>query len=223
MLTLVPTPIGNLDDITFRSVKVLESVDLILAEDTRHAGRLLQHLEIKKPLRSYHAHNEHKVVEQLVEELQSGVEMALITDAGSPGISDPGFLLTRACIQAGIEVICLPGANAIIPALVGSGLPCDKFYFEGFLPVKKGRNTRLQYLSELEVTMVLYESPHKILKTLKQLVEVLGSDREACVAREISKLHEEFIRGSLTDILQNLEQRPKIKGEITLIVAGRGG
>jgi len=221
MLTLVPTPIGNLEDITIRSIKALESADLILAEDTRHAGRLLQHLEIKKPLRSYHAHNEHKVLDQLLEELKSGVKMALITDAGSPGISDPGFLLTRACIQENIELSCLPGANAIIPALVGSGLPCDKFYFEGFLPVKKGRNTRLLFLADQETTMVLYESPHKILKTLKQLAERLGPERQACVAREISKLHEEFIRGSLSEIIHNLEERPKIKGEITLVVSGK--
>lgn len=220
MLYIVPTPIGNLEDITLRALNILKEVDLILAEDTRTSKRLLQHYDIQTPLRSFHAHNEHATVEQIIDQLQGGTKMALVSDAGTPGISDPGFLLSRACTQNDIKVECLPGATALIPALVASGLPCDKFFFEGFLPHKKGRQTRLIFLSELPYTFVLYESPHRLLKCLKQLGEFCGEDRIACVARELTKLHEEVKTGSITSLLEHFGEK-KIKGEIVIVVEGK--
>ncbi|MCG2459285.1 16S rRNA (cytidine(1402)-2'-O)-methyltransferase [Flavobacteriaceae bacterium F89] len=219
-LYLVPTPIGNLEDITFRAIKVLKEVDLILAEDTRTSGKLLQHYEIGTPMQSHHMHNEHKTVDGIVQRLQSGETMALISDAGTPAISDPGFLLTRACVERGIDVACLPGATAFVPALVNSGLPNDKFVFEGFLPVKKGRQTRLQMLSEESRTLVFYESPHKLIKTLTQFVEYFGADRQLTVSRELTKLYEETIRGTAEEVLAHYSKKPP-KGEIVIVVAGK--
>lgn len=219
-LFLVPTPIGNLEDMTLRAIRVLKEVDCILAEDTRTSGKLLQHFEIGTPMQSHHMHNEHKTVDALVNRLKSGDTLALISDAGTPAISDPGFLLTRACIENDIEVDCLPGATAFVPALVNSGLPNDKFVFEGFLPVKKGRQTRLKLLSEEPRTIILYESPHKLLKTLTQLVEYFGADRHVSVSRELSKLYEETIRGSAAEVLEYYTKKPP-KGEIVLIVGGK--
>ena len=218
-LFLVPTPIVNLEDITFRAIKVLKEVDLILAEDTRNSGKLLKHFDIATPMLSHHMHNEHKTVDQLVGRLQAGETFALISDAGTPAISDPGFLLTRACVEAGIQVDCLPGATAFVPALVNSGLPNDKFVFEGFLPVKKGRQTRLKLLAEENRTMIFYESPHKLLKTLSHFIEYFGADRQVSVSREITKLHEETIRGTAEEVLKHYTQKPP-KGEIVIIVAG---
>tara|TARA_R100000501_G_C2624898_1_gene118238 strand:+ start:928 stop:1539 length:612 start_codon:yes stop_codon:yes gene_type:complete len=200
-LYLVPTPIGNLEDMTFRAVKVLQEADLILAEDTRTSGKLLKHFEITTQMHSHHMHNEHKTVEGLVDRIKNGQTLALISDAGTPAISDPGFLLTRACVEAGLEVDCLPGATAFVPALVNSGLSNDKFVFEGFLPVKKGRQTRFLLLAEEERTMIFYESPHKLVKTLKNMVEFFGEDRSISVSREISKLHEETVRGTAAEVL----------------------
>ena len=219
-LFLVPTPIGNLDDMTFRAVKVLNEVDFILAEDTRTSGKLLKHFEINTPMHSHHMHNEHKTVDLILKRLQNGESAALISDAGTPAISDPGFLLTRACVENNIEVDCLPGATAFVPALVNSGLPNDKFIFEGFLPVKKGRQTRLKILAEESRTMIFYESPHKLLKTLAHFAEFFGETRKVSVSREISKLHEETIRGSVTEVLQHFEQKAP-KGEIVVIVEGK--
>lgn len=219
-LYLVPTPIGNLKDMTFRAVEVLKEVDVIFAEDTRTSGKLLKHFEISTQMYSHHMHNEHKTVEAIVKRLQKGENIALISDAGTPAISDPGFLLTRACIEAGIEVDCLPGATAFVPALVNSGFPNDKFVFEGFLPVKKGRQTRLENLAEETRTIILYESPHKLLKTLAQLKEFFGPERRISVSREISKLHEETIRGSAEEVLIHFENKPP-KGEIVIVVAGK--
>jgi 16S rRNA (cytidine1402-2'-O)-methyltransferase len=219
-LYLVPTPIGNLEDITFRAVKILKEVDLILAEDTRNSGKLLKHFEIATPMHSHHMHNEHKTVEGVVRQIKNGKTIALISDAGTPAISDPGFLLTRACVEAGIEVDCLPGATAFVPALVNSGLPNDKFVFEGFLPVKKGRQTRLQYLAEETRTVIFYESPHKLIKTLSQVVEFFGEDRPVSVSREISKLHEETVRGTAAEVLAHFENKPP-KGEIVLVVGAK--
>ena len=221
MLYIVPTPIGNLEDITLRALQVLKSVDLIIAEDTRTSKKLLTHFEVTTPTRSYHAHNEHGITPQLVEQLQAGRTMAMISDAGTPGISDPGFLLIRACVQQKIKVECLPGATAFVPAIVASGLPCDRFHFEGFLPHKKGRQTRLIYLSELESSFVLYESPHRLMKCLKQLAEFCGADRLASVCRELTKMHEECSTDSLTNLMALYEQRTKIKGEIVIVVAGK--
>ena len=218
-LFIVPTPIGNLADMTFRSVEVLQQVDLILCEDTRTSGKLLKHYEIKKPLFSYHQHNEHKVVESLIERLQSGETMACITDAGTPSISDPAFLLVRACAENDIEVDTLPGATAFVPALVNSGLPCDKFVFEGFLPHKKGRQTRLKFLAEETRTIIFYESPHRLLKTLKQLLEFFEEERKASVSRELSKMHEETVRGNFSELIQYYETHT-LKGEIVLVVEG---
>ncbi|MCX2718407.1 16S rRNA (cytidine(1402)-2'-O)-methyltransferase [Lentiprolixibacter aurantiacus] len=220
MLYLVPTPIGNLEDITYRAVRILKEVDLILAEDTRTSGKLLQHFGIDTPLRSHHMHNEHKQVPGLVQQMEQGTSMALISDAGTPGISDPGFLLTRACIAAGIEVNCLPGATAFVPALVVSGLPCDRFVFEGFLPPKKGRNTRLSKLAEEERTMVFYESPHRLLKTLTQLGEFFGESRTVSVSRELSKKFEETIRGTIAEVIAHFENHPP-KGELVLVLEGK--
>ena len=219
-LYLVPTPIGNLEDITFRAIRVLKEVDLILAEDTRNSGKLLKHFDINTPMQSHHMHNEHKTMEGVVRQLQNGKNIALISDAGTPAISDPGFLLTRACVEAGIKVDCLPGATAFVPALVNSGLPNDKFVFEGFLPVKKGRQTRLQFLAQENRTMILYESPHKLLKTLAQITEYFGEDRQVSVSREITKLHEETVRGTATEVLAHYEKKPP-KGEIVLVIAGK--
>jgi 16S rRNA (cytidine1402-2'-O)-methyltransferase len=219
-LYLVPTPIGNLEDITFRAIRVLKEVDLILAEDTRNSGKLLKHFEINTPMQSHHMHNEHKTVENVVRQIQNGKTVALISDAGTPAISDPGFLLTRACVEAGLEVDCLPGATAFVPALVNSGLPNDKFVFEGFLPVKKGRQTRLELLAQEPRTIILYESPHKLLKTLGQIKEFFGEDRQVSVSREITKLHEETVRGTAAEVLSHYEAKPP-KGEIVVVVAGK--
>ncbi|MGF1554922.1 16S rRNA (cytidine(1402)-2'-O)-methyltransferase [Paucihalobacter sp.] len=219
-LYLVPTPIGNLKDMTFRAVEVLKSVDLILAEDTRTSGKLLKHYEISSPLQSHHMHNEHKTVEGLINKLKIGITIALISDAGTPAISDPGFLLSRACIENNIEIECLPGATAFVPALVNSGLPNDKFVFEGFLPVKKGRQTRLQFLAEETRTMIFYESPHKLLKTLKHFCEYFGEDRQVTVSRELTKLYEETIRGTAQEVLDHYTKKPP-KGEIVIVVTGK--
>lgn len=221
MLYVVPTPIGNLEDITLRALSVLRSADLILAEDTRTSGKLLSHYQIDKPLRSYHAHNEHGVTPQLAEQMAQGVTMALITDAGTPGISDPGFLLIRACVERGVRVDCLPGATAFVPALVSSGIPCDRFHYEGFLPHKKGRQTRLQYLAALPNTFVLYESPHRLLRCLQELIAHCGAERMACVCRELSKIHEEKVAAPLEDLLAHYSKNPQtVKGEIAIVVAG---
>jgi len=219
-LFIVPTPIGNLEDMTFRAVRVLEEADFILAEDTRTSGKLLKHYEITTQMYSHHMHNEHKTLQMIVDRIKHGENAALISDAGTPAISDPGFLLTRACVEANIEVDCLPGATAFVPALVNSGLPNDKFVFEGFLPVKKGRQTRLKLLAEETRTMIFYESPHKLLKTLQHLIDYFGEERQASVSREISKMHEETQRGSLQEVLNYYTQKPP-KGEIVLIVEGK--
>ncbi|MBW3467663.1 16S rRNA (cytidine(1402)-2'-O)-methyltransferase [Arthrospiribacter ruber] len=219
-LYLVPTPIGNLRDITLRAIDILKSVDVILAEDTRTSGKLLKHLEIQRPLQSYHIFNEHKTVEKLIERMQKGEKMALVSDAGTPGISDPGFLLVRAAKEAGLEVNCLPGATAFVPALVNSGLPNDRFTFEGFLPHKKGRKTRIENLQDEARTMVFYESPHRLMKTLEQFSEAFGPDRMASVSRELSKLYEENVRGSLSELIAYYQENP-IKGEIVLVVQGK--
>ena len=219
-LYLVPTPIGNLDDITLRAIKVLKEVDLILAEDTRTSGKLLKHFDITTHMQSHHMHNEHKTIDAVVKKLKSGTTIALISDAGTPAISDPGFLLTRACIENNIQVECLPGATAFVPALVNSGLPNDKFVFEGFLPVKKGRQTRLKFLAEETRTMIFYESPHKLIKTLTNFVEYFGEDRQVSVSRELTKLYEETIRGTATEVLEHYTNKPP-KGEIVIVVGGR--
>jgi 16S rRNA (cytidine1402-2'-O)-methyltransferase len=219
-LYLVPTPIGNLDDITLRAIKILQSVDTILAEDTRTSGVLLRHLNISKPLHSYHIFNEHQTVQRLVNQLKEGKTLALVSDAGTPGISDPGFLLVRECIKNDILVECLPGPTAFVPALVNSGLPNDRFTFEGFLPHKKGRQTRLAELAGEERTMVFYESPHRLLKTLQQFTEVFGPERQASVSRELTKLFEENQRGSLSELIAYFGQKT-IKGEIVICVQGK--
>ena len=217
MLYIVPTPVGNLEDITLRALRVLKEADLILAEDTRTSSVLLKHYDIHRPLQSYHKFNEHKAVEMLVERLKGGETMALVSDAGTPGISDPGFLLARECVRAGVEVQCLPGATAFVPALVASGLPCDKFVFEGFLPQKKGRMTRLQQLSTEDRTIVLYESPYRVVKTPEQLAEVMGPDRQVAVCREISKVHEQTVRGTLSEALAHFREHAP-KGEFVIII-----
>ena len=219
-LYIVPTPIGNLKDITFRALEVLQEVDLILAEDTRTSGKLLKYFEITTQMHSHHMHNEHKTTAAIVSRIKSGQSVALISDAGTPAISDPGFLLTRACVEAGIQVDCLPGATAFVPALVNSGLPCDKFVFEGFLPPKKGRQTRLKLLSLETRTIIFYESPHKLLKTLAQIIEYFGQDRPVSVSREITKLHEQTIRGSALEVLAHFQAKAP-KGEIVLIVGAK--
>jgi len=219
-LYIVPTPIGNLEDITLRAIRVLKEVDLILAEDTRTSGKLLHHYDIGTPMQSHHMHNEHKTVDGIVRRLQAGGDIALISDAGTPAISDPGFLLTRACVENDIAVECLPGATAFVPALVNSGLPNDKFVFEGFLPVKKGRQTRLTLLSEENRTMIFYESPHKLVKTLSHFVTYFGADRPVSVSRELSKMYEETIRGAVSDVLQHFTKSPP-KGEIVIVVGGK--
>ncbi|MBS9523542.1 16S rRNA (cytidine(1402)-2'-O)-methyltransferase [Litoribacter ruber] len=219
-LYLVPTPIGNLQDITLRALDVLKSVDLILAEDTRTTGKLLKHFEIQRPFQSYHIFNEHKTVEKLIDRMRQGQQLALVSDAGTPAISDPGFLLVRAAREAGLVVNCLPGATAFVPALVNSGLPNDRFVFEGFLPHKKGRKTRIEALIEEQRTMIFYESPHRLMKTLEQFKEAFGGDRQACVSRELTKMFEENIAGSLDEVIAYYTQHP-IKGEIVLTVAGK--
>ncbi|WP_413514048.1 16S rRNA (cytidine(1402)-2'-O)-methyltransferase [Myroides odoratus] len=219
-LYVVPTPIGNLEDMTFRAIKVLKEVDYILAEDTRNSGKLLKHFEVNTPMMSHHMHNEHKTVEGLVRRMQTGETFALISDAGTPAISDPGFLLTRACIENDIEVDCLPGATAFVPALVNSGLPNDKFVFEGFLPDKKGRQTRYLQIAEETRTLIIYVSPHKLVKTLGEFQTYFGGDRVISVSRELSKLHEETVRGSVVEVLRHFEEKPP-KGEIVVVVAGK--
>lgn len=218
-LFLVPTPIGNLGDITIRGLEVLKSVDLILAEDTRHSGKLLNHYEIGTQMRSFHMHNEHKIINQLIDELKAGKTMALITDAGTPGISDPGYLMAKACIDEGIPFEVLPGANAFVPALIQSGLPAHNFVFEGFLPQKKGRRTALERLANEERTIVLYESPYKLLKTLKDIREYWG-ERQVSVSRELTKKFEETVRGTVSELIVHFEGKPP-KGEFVLAIGGR--
>lgn len=220
-LYVVPTPIGNLEDMTFRAIRVLKEVDLILAEDTRTSGKLLKHFEIQTPMQSHHMHNEHQMVDRVVKRIQNGETVALISDAGTPAISDPGFLLTRACAQAGIEIDCLPGATAFVPALVNAALPNDKFVFEGFLPVKKGRQTRLLALAEENRTMIIYESPHKLLKTLGQFEEYMGADRSISVSRELTKKFEETIRGTVLEVKNHFEKHSP-KGEFVIVLGGKG-
>lgn len=218
-LYIVPTPVGNLEDMTFRAVRILKEADLILAEDTRTSSVLLKHYDIRKPLQSHHKYNEHKTVEAVRDRILEGMNVALVSDAGTPGISDPGFLLARECAENGITVETLPGATACIPAIVSSGLPCDRFCFEGFLPVKKGRQTMLKALSGETRTMVFYESPYRLVKTLEQLSEYFGAERECSVAREISKVHEEHRRGTLQEVAQWFREHEP-KGEIVIVVAG---
>ncbi len=220
MLYVVPTPIGNLEDITLRALRVLKEVSVVLAEDTRTSRRLLDHYGIKTPLRAFHAHNEHAVVEKVAAELAAGATMALVSDAGTPGISDPGFLLVRACVQQGVRVECLPGPTAFVPALVASGLPCDTFLFDGFLPHKKGRQTRLKFLAELPYTFVLYESPFRLIKCLDELIVVCGPDRPACVARELTKMFEEVKPATLAELRAHFGAKD-VKGEIVLVVGGK--
>ena len=219
-LFIVPTPIGNLEDITLRAIRVLKEVDLILAEDTRNSGKLLRHYGIETPMQSHHMHNEHQTADGIVARLLAGELMALISDAGTPSISDPGFLLTRKCIEAGVAVDCLPGPTAFVPALVNSGLPSDKFVFEGFLPVKKGRQTRLKELATETRTMIFYESPHKVVKTLNQFLEYFGPDRPVSISRELSKLYEETVRGTLTEVLDHFLANPP-RGELVVVVGGK--
>ena len=218
-LYVVPTPVGNLEDMTFRAIRILKSVDLILAEDTRTSGFLLKHFEIKTPMHSHHKFNEHKTVENVVQRIKSGQTVALISDAGTPAISDPGFLVVRQCVENGIEVECLPGATAFVPALVASGLPNDRFCFEGFLPQKKGRQTKINLLAHERRSMIFYESPFRLVKTMTQLSEVFGAERKASVSREISKIYEETKRGTLQELIQYYTEHIP-KGEIVIIVAG---
>jgi 16S rRNA (cytidine1402-2'-O)-methyltransferase len=219
-LYLIPTPIGNLDDMTLRAISKLKEVDVVLAEDTRTSGKLLKHFGIQTRMQAYHMFNEHQVVDGIVNRIAAGETIALISDAGTPAISDPGFLLVRECIKNNIEVECLPGATAFVPALVNSGLPSDKFFFEGFLPHKKGRQTRLKELAQMPYTIVFYESPHRLIKTLSQLIEHFGANRPASVSRELTKLHEENARGTLEELLHHFQSKP-VKGEIVLVV-GQG-
>jgi 16S rRNA (cytidine1402-2'-O)-methyltransferase len=221
-LYLVPTPIGNLEDITLRAIRTLKEVDLILAEDTRTSGVLLKHFGISRPLQSHHIHNEHKTVETLANRINDGLNVALISDAGTPSISDPGFLLVRTCIENGIDVECLPGATSFVPALVVSGLPSDRFHFEGFLPPKKGRKSRLEHLAQLDCTVIFFESPHRITKTLKELVQYFGAERKASLSRELSKLHEETLRGTLAELAGITESRV-LKGEMVVVVGSSSG
>jgi len=221
VLYIVPTPIGNLGDITHRAIEVLSTVDLILAEDTRITRRLLDKYNITTPLKSYHAHNEHQTTSNVMDLLAEGKKLALVSDAGTPGISDPGFLLARACREAGEELVVLPGPTAFVPALVGSGFPCDRFHFEGFLPHKKGRNTRWKYLSTVPNTIVLYESPYRLIKSLEEIKEFIGDERKVCVVREISKIHEQYHFGTASELLLEFEKKPeKVKGEMVVIISG---
>ena len=220
MLYVVPTPVGNLEDMTFRAIRILKEADLILAEDTRTSGILLKHFEIKNAMQSHHKFNEHKTVESVVNRIKAGATVALISDAGTPGISDPGFLVVRECVRNGIEVQCLPGATAFVPALVSSGLPNEKFCFEGFLPQKKGRQTRLKAIAEETRTTIIYESPYRLVKTLTQLAEFLGAERQVAVAREISKVHEETVRGTLGELIAHFTANEP-RGEIVVIISGK--
>jgi len=221
MLYIVPTPIGNLQDITLRALEVLKTVDLILAEDTRTSSKLLNHYNISKPISPYHQHNEHKIVQHLVQQLAEGKSMAVITDAGTPGISDPAFLLARECIRAGIKIESLPGATAFVPALVNSGIPASRFCFEGFLPLKKGRQTLLKQLATEERTMIFYESPVRLVKTLEDFISYFGTDRRCCVSRELTKMFEENARGSLQELRDHFKQKD-VKGEIVIVIEGLG-
>jgi len=220
MLYLVPTPLGNLKDITLRALEVLQQVDVVLCEDTRTSSKLLQHYDIQKPLSPYHQHNEHKIVAHIIEQLAAGKKMALVTDAGTPGISDPAFLLVRECIRNNIKVECLPGATAFVPALVNSGLPINRFVFEGFLPLKKGRQTLMKQLSEEERTMVFYESPMRLLKTLNEFIQYFGAERQCSVSRELTKMFEENFRGTLEQVHDHFSNKT-IKGEIVIVVQGK--
>jgi 16S rRNA (cytidine1402-2'-O)-methyltransferase len=220
LLYLVPTPLGNLKDITLRSIEVLQQVDVILCEDTRTSSRLLQHYNIQKPVSPYHQHNEHKIVTHIVDQLRAGKTMALITDAGTPGISDPAFLLVRECIKQDVKVECLPGAAAFVPALVNSGIPTNRFCFEGFIPLKKGRQTLLKKLAEEERTMIFYESPMRLVKTLEEFIQYFGAERECCVSRELTKMFEENKRGTLTDVAAHFKAKT-VKGEIVIVLAGK--
>lgn len=220
MLYIIPTPIGNLQDITLRALELLKTVDLILAEDTRTSIKLLNHFQIIRPLTPYHQHNEHQVLQHLINQLLQGKKMAMISDAGTPGISDAAFLLVRECIKVGVKVECLPGATAFVPALVNSGLATNRFVFEGFLPLKKGRQTMLKKLAEEERTIVLYESPHRLVKSLEEFIQYFGADRKCCVSRELSKLHEENARGSLEEVCNHFKQKD-VKGEIVIIIEGK--
>ena len=219
ILYIVPTPVGNMEDMTFRAVRILKEVDLVLAEDTRTSGKLLKHYDIRNQLMSHHKFNEHGTSVGIVSRLQAGENVALISDAGTPGISDPGFFLVREAVRAGVEVQCLPGATAFVPALVSSGLPCDRFAFEGFLPQKKGRQTKLESLRDEQRTMVFYESPYRLVKTLQQFAEVFGPERQVSVCREISKIHEESVRGTLEEVISHFKEKEP-KGEIVIILAG---
>jgi len=220
MLYIVPSPIGNLKDITLRALEVLKEADLILAEDTRTSSHLLNHYQINRPLSPYHQHNEHKILRHLVAQLAEGKNIALMTDAGTPGISDPAFLIIRECIKEGIKVECLPGATAFVPALINSGIPANRFCFEGFLPLKKGRQTHLKKLATEERTIILYESPHRLLKTLEQLKEFFGEDRQASVSRELTKMFEETVNGTMVDLIAHFQSKP-VKGEIVMVIAGK--
>lgn len=220
MLYIVPTPLGNLKDVTIRSLEVLQQVDVILCEDTRTSSRFLQHYQIQKPLTPYHQHNEHKIVQHLIQQMQAGKQFALITDAGTPGISDPAFLLVRACVQEGVKVETLPGATAFVLALVNSGIPTNRFVFEGFLPLKKGRQTLFKQLATEERTMVFYESPVRLLKTLTEMTQYFGPDRPCCISRELTKMFEENYRGTLTEAIAHFSQKT-VKGEIVIVVGGR--
>lgn len=219
-LFIVPTPIGNLEDITLRALRVLKEVDFILAEDTRTSGNLLRHFDISKPLVAYHQVNEHKIVERIIQRIEAGQNAALVSDAGTPAISDPGYLLVRGCIQKNIDVECLPGATAFVPALVNSGLPADRFVFEGFLPHKKGRKTKLEYLCTLPYSVILYESPHRLLKTLEQVSEFFGEARNVSVSRELTKVFEETVRGTVSEVIQHFTTHT-VKGEFVIVVEGK--
>lgn len=219
-LIVIPTPIGNLEDITLRAIRMLSEVDLIYAEDTRVTKKLLNHLDIQKQVFAFHAHNEHKALEGAIQRIETSNSIAIVSDAGTPGISDPGFLLIRECIERGIEVDCLPGPAAVIPAIVGSGFPCDRFVFEGFLPHKKGRQTRFLAIEQEARTTVLYESPHRLVKCLSQIVEFMGAERKVCVARELTKMHEEFVRGTAEEVKQHFDNKPP-KGEIVVVIEGK--
>lgn len=220
MLYLVPSPIGNLKDITLRALEVLKEVDLILAEDTRTSSHLLNHYQITKPISPYHQHNEHKIVQHLIDQLKNGKKIALLTDAGTPGISDPAFLLVRECVKNDIRVECLPGATAFVPALVNSGIPSNRFVFEGFLPLKKGRQSLLKQLADEERTMLFYESPMRLVKTLEDFIQYLGEERQCCVSRELTKVFEENKRGTLREVCEYFKQKP-VKGEIVIVIAGK--
>ena len=219
-LYLVPTPIGNLEDISLRALRILKEVDLILAEDTRTTGKLLKHYEIENRLLAYHIHNEHKILENIVTRLSEGETIALVSDAGTPSVSDPGFLLVRECVKNNIKVECLPGATAFVPALVNSGFPTDRFFFEGFLPHKKGRQTRLKELAKLPYTLIIYESPHRLVKSLEQFIEFFGADRPVSISRELTKIHEETVRGNLDEVISYFKDKT-IKGEIVIIIGNR--